>query len=393
MPTDTSFPADHRRVAADVLARVRTGGAWANVLIDTLDASPDVRVAVRADVLGALRWSGEITAALEAALERPLGRLQPEVAHLLMVGTHELFHTDTPAPIVVSASVDTTRAAGAPKAAGLVNAVLRRVAAAGRPELPVAVAAGYPPWLHERLAAAWGRDAADAFVVASNRPPRVGIRLRPGETDLGETVPGIPEARLVDRPPSGAAVQDPASVAVVQALDPHPGDRCVELAAAPGGKTAHLLDRTGGPVIACELHPRRVRTGARRVPEALWVRADATAPPLRAASFDRVLLDAPCSGLGTLRRRPEIRHRITPEEVERLASTQRRMLERALEFVAPGGRLVYSVCTVLPEETEAVVAGLGFTPPDLPGERRGDGILLAPHLGPTDGMFVSVYTA
>jgi 16S rRNA (cytosine967-C5)-methyltransferase len=119
--------------------------------------------------------------------------------------------------------------------------------------------------------------------------------------------------------------------------------------------------------------------------------ADGRRAPFGAGSFDRVLLDAPCSGLGTLRRHPEIRHRITREGVLRLAGVQKELLEAALSLAAPGGRVVYSVCTITPEETQAVVAGKGARPPEgLPGRRFGDGWLMTPDAGPLDGMFVAV---
>jgi 16S rRNA (cytosine967-C5)-methyltransferase len=171
-----------------------------------------------------------------------------------------------------------------------------------------------------------------------------------------------------------------------------PGDRVADLAAAPGGKTMQLIDATGGPgVLALDSSIKRVLRASRRAPEALWVVGDAASPPIKAATMDRVLLDAPCSGLGTLRRRPEIRHRVTAANVTELASLQRRMLEAALGLLKPGGRLVYSVCTVTPQETVDIVRGFGARPPEgLPGRVWGDGLLLAPHITGTDGMFVAV---
>ena len=169
--------------------------------------------------------------------------------------------------------------------------------------------------------------------------------------------------------------------------------RVLDLAAAPGGKAAHLLDQVGrsGTVVAVDSHPRRVGTGRRRVPGATWLVADGRRPPLRAASFDRVLVDAPCSGLGTLRRHPEIRYRVTQDGVLRLATVQRALLDSAMRLATPGGRVVYSVCTVTPEETVEVVAGRGARPPEgLPGRRFGDGWLMTPDAGPVDGMFVAV---
>lgn len=386
---------NHRAEAARVLHRVRSGGAWANVLLDRLGDEPGA-AAVRADVHGVLRRPGELAAALVPALDRPPERLQAEVRHVLEVGAFELLHTDTPPAVVVSACVDAVRELGAPRAAGLVNAVLRVVARSAPPEVDPVAASGIPSWLADDMAAAWGPEELTAFVVASNQPPRTGIRVAPGGSPPpgAKPVVGIPGAHLVEAPPPDAVVQDPASVAVVDALAVPSGARVVDLAAAPGGKTRHLLDLVGaeGVVVAIDAHPRRARTGRDRAPGAHWVVADGSRPPLPPRAFDRVLVDAPCSGWGTLRRRPEIRERVGADDVARLAALQARLLDAALDLVAPGGRLVYSVCTVTPAETVAVVAGRGFRPPaGLGGREWGDGRLLAPHLGPTDGMFIAVH--
>jgi len=189
-------------------------------------------------------------------------------------------------------------------------------------------------------------------------------------------------------------VADPASTAVGLAVAAEPGMAVADLAAAPGGKTWHVWDQLEGEglLIAADRHPRRLASARRRLPAGIqWLVADAAAPPLRSAAFDRVLLDAPCTGLGTLRRRPEIRHRIRPASPAELGARQRRMLEAALALVKKGGRLVYSVCTLFREETVDVVSGLkAAAPAGLPGETIDGGLLLAPHLTGTDGMFISV---
>ena len=372
-----------------MLRRVEAGGAYANVLLR--DAEP----AIRSDVYGALRWQGELDTALAAAVSRPLDRLQKEVLAVLRVGAYELLRTDVRASAVVSECVDAIKQMGAPKASGLVNAVLRKVADADGPDMELAEAGAFPDWLVDDLTTAWGPGEAEAFLLASNTAARPGVRVRPGESGEGEPLDGIPEARLIGRPGDGLTFQDPASVAVVQALDVPEGANVLDLAAAPGGKTQHLLDLVGseGRVTALERHARRARTGARRVPGAHWVIADGRQPPF-VGTFDRVLLDAPCSGLGTLRRRPEIRHRIKEADVGRLADLQTELLEAAMALVAPGGRLVYSVCTSTPTETTGVVEGRGFSPPvGLPGRAAGNGWLLAPHLAESDGMFIALLDA
>jgi 16S rRNA (cytosine967-C5)-methyltransferase len=337
-------------------------------------------------VFGTLRHLEPIDERISAASKRE--DIDPEVMDRLRIAGFELLCGELPDPIAVSAGVDLVRAAR-PKAAGFANAVLRRMASTGG---QVEQALRLPYWLVASLTQVWGQEDTIAFALASAREPE---RVGRSRTDSSPGFAGVPGA--VELPPGPipehVVVQDAASIAVVDALDARPGMTVVDLAAAPGGKTLHLLDQVGddGVVVAVDRHQRRVETASRRIPAAHWVIGDAMRPPLRAGSFDRVLLDAPCSGLGTLRRRPEIRLRVTESEVARLARAQRTMLEHALELVAPGGRLVYSVCTVTPEETVGVVAGLGMHPPEGPGRPWGDGLLMAPHLTSTDGMFIAVH--
>ncbi|MEA3511130.1 MAG: methyltransferase domain-containing protein, partial [Actinomycetota bacterium] len=159
----------------------------------------------------------------------------------------------------------------------------------------------------------------------------------------------------------------------------------------------HLSDLLGGQgtIVGMDRNAGRLASAQRRLvrlgADAWWVIGDAMKPPFARASFDRILLDAPCTGLGTLRRRPEIRHRLRPESAAEAGRVQRQMLEAAISLLRPGGRLVYSVCTVTPEETANVVAGIdSHAPEGLPGSAIDGGILLAPHVSASDGMFVAV---
>ena len=185
-------------------------------------------------------------------------------------------------------------------------------------------------------------------------------------------------------------------MAVVEALGVAPGHRVLEVGAAPGGKTLAIWDRNPASLVALEVHPRRIRQVARRMERAgvrgRWIRGDGARLPFRSGQFDRVLVDAPCTGLGTLRRRPELRLRISIGDRDRLAALQRRMVRQAVDAVRPGGRVVYSVCTLTRAETLGAVENLGGRPPaDLPGTRLDDGLLMGPHLTGTDGMFISVF--
>ncbi len=390
-----SDPLQARHLAAEVVGRVLREGAFSNVLLDSHSSSlpPRELARVKALTYGVLRHTERIDHSIEVGARRAVAKVDTGVLDGLRVSVFELLYSDLARPIVVSAGVDLIRETR-PKAAGFANAVLRRVA---EQEREADQGLDLPSWLRESLEAAWGAVAAREFALASATEPERVVRAKPGAVDVGEELAGIPGAFAVAPGPipEGTTVQDAASIAVGNAVAAEPGMRVIDLAAAPGGKTAHLLDQVGegGRVVAADSHRRRVSDARTRVPGAQWVVADARALPFKRASFDRVLLDAPCSGLGTLRRRPEIRLRVTESEVLRLAAGQREMLERATELLAPGGRLVYSVCTVTPEETIEVVAGGGFRPPAIPGEVWGDGRLLAPHITGTDGMFVALLEA
>ncbi|MEX2251547.1 MAG: RsmB/NOP family class I SAM-dependent RNA methyltransferase [Acidimicrobiia bacterium] len=388
-------PLQARHLAAETVGRVMRDGAFSNVLVETQTSTLPPRESARVKALtyGVLRRVERLDSAIEAGAGRAIGDIEHTLLDRLRVSTFELLYSDLAQPIVVSAGVDLIREIQ-PKAAGFANAVLRRVAERGRESEE---ALDLPPWLMQSLEGAWGTAEAYQFALASATEPERVVRGKPGMTGVGEEFPGIPGAfAIAPGPiPDGTTVQDAASIAVGNAVSATSGMRVIDLAAAPGGKTSHLLDQVGesGLVIAADSHRRRVSDAQRRVPGARWVVADANTLPFRSATFDRVLLDAPCSGLGTLRRRPEIRFRATESEVRRLATVQQGMLERAMELVAPGGQLVYSVCTVTPEETIEIVAGRGFEAPSGPGTVWGDGRLLAPHTTGTDGMFVALRKA
>jgi len=396
-------PLSTRALAAYTLDRVLRGGAYSNVLVAQIHVGHGVdRSLYQRLVYEALRQLEGIDEAITRATDRKLGRIQPEVLAVLRIGTAELRYLHRASHSAVSEAVDAVRQLGRPKASGFVNGVLRSVDRTIDEPVSADDRSGYPQWLYERLVSAFG-DNADAFMAASNEPGDTGIRSRDGVERGKES--GVPGARYITHDDSIAGlvdgglidVIDPASVAVVNALSVRPGDNVADLAAAPGGKTRAIADAAGpgGFVVACDIHIRRLATARKRSSafgQVRWVIADAAAPPLAPASFDRVLLDAPCTGMGTLRRRPEIRHRIDEDAPGRFGALQRSMLTTALDLVAPGGRLVYSVCTVLPEETTDVVSGLGGRPPhDIGGMVLGDGKLLAPHITGTDGMFITVF--
>lgn len=389
-----------RLAAARAVGRVIRGGAYSNRVIaaEAAGLSPDERRTAHRIGYGVLRWLLRIDRSIGHYSNRAETHVQPAVWDVLRVGTWEVVFGTIPDAIAVDAAVETVREIGHPRAAGYVNAVLRAMAKGGEPEVADrALAASVPSALLDLLDRQWGEARSDRFFAASNAEAPLTFRARPpgANPPVGlAQVAGVKDAFTGATVPEGWAVQDAASIAVGWAVAPVAGDLTLDMAAAPGGKTLHLLDQ-GAEVVAVDIHQRRLARAASRSgnERAGWVVADGRRAPFREASFSRVLVDAPCTGLGVLRRRPEIKYRVTAEEIRRLAHVQHQMLSEARRVVAPGGHIVYSVCTVTEAETKGV-AGEGFSAPDLGiGEVRGTGLQLSPDLTGTDGMFIAVAQA
>jgi 16S rRNA (cytosine967-C5)-methyltransferase len=365
-------------VALDVLDRIDAGGAYANLALgaalDRSSLAPADRRFATELVYGTTRMRRACDVLVDRHLARPVdGR----VRNALRLGAYQLAFAGVPPHAAVGETV-----AVAPRAArGLVNAVLRRVAeSVGHEDWPdEASRLSVPEWVLDRLTADLGREAARAALAAMNGP-----------------------AAVVER--DDGYVQDPASQQVAAAVGAGPGERVLDLCAAPGGK-ATALAAAGALVVAGDPRPGRaglVRANAERTGVAdrvAVVAADGTRAPWRPAAFDRVLVDAPCSGLGTLRRRADLRWRVTPEAVDRLADLQRRLVVAAADLVRPGGTLVYSVCTLTAAESTGVdeaVAGerpdlVPLPPPGDPWAPWGRGAILLPQAAGTDGMCLFRY--
>ena len=301
--------------------------------------------------------------------------LDAPVRAALRVGVYQLAFLGTPAHAAVSATVAEVDGPGR----RLVNAVLRRVAealAAGPPRWPdLATELSYPDWIVELLCADLGTTEGRAALAAMDQPASATVR-------------------------SDGYIQDRASQLVGEQVGAKAGERVLDLCAAPGGK-ATALASAGAMVVAVDIDPVRASTVAANA-AGLGLRsvsvvvADGGHPPLVSASFDRVLVDAPCSGLGVLRRRPDARWRVQPDDLPRLAALQRRLLASAADLVRPGGVLVYSVCTLTRVETAGIDQWLARTRPDLvplsppgpPWRPAGRGAVIFPHTEGTDGMFV-----
>ena len=357
--------------------------------------------ALAADIAaGTLRWMGAIDAVVEAFGRRPVSRFDPEVLDILRLSIYQLEHHDrVPARAVVDDAVELARAAKKTSAAGLVNAVLRRVDRERdrlpRPRRPdaddtegaldyLSVTLSHPRWLAARWLARVGLERAETWARFNNAPAPLTLRANRRIITRDElaqrlaacgvtTTPTAfaPDGLLVvggqpfGTPPDdeGAfVVQDEASQLVAAVANAGAGDRVLDACASPGGKTVALASAAGsnGFVVAGDVRPRRIEILARTLARCgatsvRIVRLDAAALPFGAV-FDLVLLDAPCSGLGTIRRDPEVRWRRTEADLPVLAATQRHMLERASRAVKPGGRLVFATCSSEPEEGEDLVS-------------------------------------
>ena len=419
-------PTQSRLIAARVLERVERARAFADLTLQAAFARSPLGARDRAFatelVYGTLRWRGRLDYMLRHVLERELSALEPGVLTLLRLGAYQILFCDSvPASAAVDQTVRSARALGAERATGLVNAVLRRLAQqapaialpalADEPQAHLEHALGLPGWIAARWLAALGPTEAAALAEASNAAPPVTARANrtriTREALLARVIARFPEARSCAYAPDGIvlghggapasdpcfveglfSVQDEASQLVVELLAPAPGERILDTCAAPGTKTAAIAERVGpsGLVVALDRSAPRlalVGRGARRLAldNVTALVRDATQPllDLPGAPFDRILVDAPCSGLGTLRRNPDARWRISADDVAQLAVTQAALLASARNMLRPGGTLVYSTCTLTPEENDEVVATFLAREPGL---RRAGALTLPETLRP-----------
>ena len=342
-------------------------------------------------VLGVLRWQLRLDKILEHFSKRAIESLDQGVRIALRLGLYQLrYLSRIPASAAVNESVSLVRAARLSSATSFVNAVLRRaireaeydpVADVSDVLERIAIQTSHPVWLIDRWATAFGVDEAESFANANNMMPPTAFRVvakRGNQSEILSKLNTAESSDIVDgawrisgttsllRELSAAGqiyLQDEASQLVAHELEVERGERVLDLCAAPGGKTTLIADRSEDSafIVAADRSATRLATVVNtmqlhEIESIEPVILDAVEPlPFATGTFDKVLVDAPCSGTGTLRRNPEIRWRLTPVDIVKLTEQQKQILRRAVEMVKPGGRLVYSTCSVEREENEEVI--------------------------------------
>ena len=440
----SSRPSPARRVAFDILRRVETESAYASVLLASLppDALSREDLALAHEiVLGVLRWQGTLDFFIQRYSNRSIARMDSSVVIALRMGIYQLRYLErVPAAAAVNESVALVRRARIASAAGFANAVLRKVAS--KPNEPAGVGiddsllrlaaeVSHPVWLLARWASQFGDHEAELLASANNTPPRTAFRINTRATSTENILTRLeaegievrssiiaPGAFVVERGRIGRRstlvsdgsiyLQDEASQAVSFLLDPKPGDRILDLCAAPGSKTSHLalLASDRAWIAACDLRPARLATviaTCRRMGitsvSPVAANADGLLPFDNNTRFDLILVDAPCSGTGTLRQNPEIKWRLSESDIERLSVLQLRLLRQSSALLRTGGRLVYSTCSLERDENEAVVTeflkhetAFLLNPTIVPATfRTAEGFLRTfPHRHGTDGFFAAV---
>ena len=423
----TSGSAPHTKVlasAARAVAAVAAQGRSADEALARFQDAPD-RSAVRAIALGSLRWYWRLLPAVKAlhGEDRPLA---PELRALIIVAAHQIEYSRSSPQSVVNAAVDATRILGEPRASGLVNAVLRRFvtersALLARLEEDIAVATAHPHWLAAAIIKAWPDDARTILDANNAHPPFV-LRVDLSRGTLQEYMAELasaghvgrvlgswaPAAIVLENPVPAhvlpgfsegrVSIQDAGAQLAAPLLDAVAGMRVLDACAAPGGKTLHLLERTPqlAELIAVDSSPdrlRRVEENLQRAGRAGFASSaehpvdpgrpsggiTLTAVDVRELSvarpFERILVDAPCSATGVIRRHPDIKLLRRPSDLKAYAAGQQEILRAAFRMLAPGGRLLYCTCSVLPEENEARVAAFlaeepGASPAAFPSPER-----------------------
>ena len=428
-----------RERALRVLTACRTRGAWADAALahNLAGLTPADAALCSRLVYGVLQNELLLDFYLSSCCTQKLDHLQPPLADILRLGGYQILFLDrVPDNAAVHTSVDQAKSAGRGAASGLVNAVLRKLCREREtlPAIPerdeakyLSIRYSHPKWMVKRLLGLLGREETEALLRAGNSQPPMAAQVNTlrFNTDqaaasleaggVGTKVhPWLPDCLLLERTgglerleafQAGAFyVQDPAARLAVLAAGLKPGSRVLDVCAAPGGKSfaAAIAMRDQGEIISCDLHENkltRIRAGAERLGLTSIRTAAADGSVCREEwrnGYDAVLVDAPCSGLGILRKKPDIRRK-RADDLFTLPVIQSAILENAAGYVRPGGVLIYSTCTILPEENEDVTRTFlgahpdffqeGFRLPEPIGETDGQ-VTLWPHRHGTDGFYI-----
>jgi 16S rRNA (cytosine967-C5)-methyltransferase len=417
-----------RRAAFDILRRV-ADGAFSSVLLasEELKLTPADRALTHELVLGVLRYQLLLDHIIEHFSNRRVETLDLPVRIALRMALYQLrFLTRIPASAAVNESVNLIRSAKLTSAAALVNAVLRRAireadydpaSEAKHPLEKLAIETSHPVWLIDRWIQSFGLAEAESLARANNEIPPTAFRVVHTRADEEEIIQQLTAAGASIEPStiiknafriSGATaavrdlsasgqiyLQDEASQLVAQLVDVRHGDHVLDLCAAPGGKTTLIADRVSdcALIVAADRSVTRMRTitataklhQLRSIKSVLLDAAHKL--PFAPHTFDRILVDAPCSGTGTLRRNPEIRYRLTPNDIPTFAANQKQFLHNAAAVLKPGGRLVYSTCSVEREENEEVIKNFLATHPQFTANKV---LRTWPHHEGSDGFFLAI---
>jgi 16S rRNA (cytosine967-C5)-methyltransferase len=392
-----------RRAAYEVVLRVFEQDAYADRVFETAAAGLDARDRALAQQIayGTVQRVRALDHGIQTLARRPVSKLDQPVRAALRIGAYQLAYLSGVARhAAVNESVELVRRARLERAVPFTNAVMRRLTVGLRELLDAlpegALKLSYPDWIAEVWERDFGRETAIELMRAQNEPPETVVRLVRGEIDGQPTdIPGAYRVARVDEHAFAEGriwPQSRASQLAGLVVGSQPGERTLDLCAAPGGKATQLA----GDVVAVEKHEGRAREleeNVRRLGAAnvRVVQADALELPDDVQGFDRALVDAPCSGLGVLNRRPDLRWRAEP-----LPDLQLALLRAAAERVTRGGTIVYSVCTLNGDENEGIVDDSGLEPEDLGAEwpafrhpKRPEFLLTLPHVHGTSGFFVA----
>jgi 16S rRNA (cytosine967-C5)-methyltransferase len=438
-----------RQLAAEILLKVDTRKAYADALLDHTLKSAVIedrdRALLTEIIYGTLRWRGRLDACVKPWIRRSLGDTDPFIRNLLRLTLYQLIFLDRiPDYAAVNEAVKMAKARAGARAAGFVNGVLRNVLSGQKaliePELRKASVKDFaeywshPEWLVERWLEYFGSDEIEALLKANNDEAPLVLRTnstrvkREALLDLlrskdikASACPWSPEGILVqsrvpvDQLPGLTGglfqIQGEASQLVTYLLRPRPGERILDACAAPGGKATHIAESIGdgGRIVAIDISPqgiKRVEQNARRLGlssiEAFHADAGRPLSPPLHEPYDRVLVDAPCSGFGTLRSHPEIKWNRSESDIQRLSQLQKKILVRAASYLKPDGVLVYSTCTLIEDENEKVVEDFlenhstfvledpaGYLPNEARSLVRKRYFMALPHRHNTDGFFAA----